>query len=314
MPLPRITAAQAALLSAFCGLVGGVAGAYIAGRSSEKVADLTAFSATSVEKIKVEGDLRLEESKQKSTESLARKQFETTLIFKAVDTPNRADAIRNLRFFVRAGFLPDSEGKISALSDDELPSLSSPSAGSVSRATGATGIVSYVQKDGQMLECAAVAISAHQAITRSKCLGDANQDDSGVMTITVDKDTFLVKQVAQDPSGQISLIQLQPPNKFTSFFDRGKFREPVVKERVYFVHQSYGIQKNDIEVCNIVQNNPSDDYFTYDCTGGPGSSGAMVIAISDDALLGIHYGKLADSGRATKLGRAIAAFGSALEH
>jgi hypothetical protein len=250
MPLPRITAAQATLLSAFCALVGGVVGAYIAGRSSERVADSTAIGATSVERIKVEGNLRLEESRQKSAESLARKQFETTLIFRAVDTPNRADAIRNLRFFVRAGFLPDSEGKISALNDSELPSLSSPSPASVLRATGSTGIVTYVQKAGTTIECAAVAISAHQAITGSICLGNTKQDDSGVLTVTTNKETYLAKQISPGTDGPITLIEIQPPNKFITFFNRDNFREAVVSERVYFVHQSYGLQKNNVETCN----------------------------------------------------------------
>jgi hypothetical protein len=51
------------VIGVFFALAGGVAGAYVAGKSSEKVADSTALASTNVEKIKVEGDLRLEESK-----------------------------------------------------------------------------------------------------------------------------------------------------------------------------------------------------------------------------------------------------------
>ncbi|MCF6446083.1 lytic transglycosylase domain-containing protein [Nereida sp. MMG025] len=61
-------------------------------------------------------------SEQSSIEDLARLEFETSLILEAIDTEDRAEAIRNLRFFVEAGFISDVEGKISSLNDEQLPS------------------------------------------------------------------------------------------------------------------------------------------------------------------------------------------------
>jgi hypothetical protein len=54
---------------------------------------------------------------------LARQEFETKLILKAIETPDRQEAIRNLQFFLSAGFIQDKEGKIANLGINQYPSL-----------------------------------------------------------------------------------------------------------------------------------------------------------------------------------------------
>src|SRR5262249_25268377 len=80
-----------------------------------------------VEELKVKGNLDLEKSKQAATEILERKRFETSLILDAIKTPSRTDAVRNLKFFVAAGFVTDNDGRIERLPDARLPSIGEPS-------------------------------------------------------------------------------------------------------------------------------------------------------------------------------------------
>lgn len=117
-----ITAAQATVAGAVIALLSGLIGAVISSSSSETISETNAANALKIERTKVQGNLDLEASKQSSAANLARQEFETSLILQAIETEDREEAIRNLRFFVAAGFISDTDGKISALSDEQLPS------------------------------------------------------------------------------------------------------------------------------------------------------------------------------------------------
>jgi uncharacterized protein YecT (DUF1311 family) len=72
-------------------------------------------------------NLRLEEAKHKAAAALAQHEFETKLIFRAIEQSDASERIRNLKFFLEAGFLTDPEGKIKELKPDQYPSKDSPS-------------------------------------------------------------------------------------------------------------------------------------------------------------------------------------------
>jgi uncharacterized protein YecT (DUF1311 family) len=67
--------------------------------------------------------LKLEEAKHNSAAELARQEFETKLIFRAIEGSDSADErTRNLKFFLDAGFLSDPDHKIQKLNPDQYPS------------------------------------------------------------------------------------------------------------------------------------------------------------------------------------------------
>lgn len=117
-----VSAAQATIAGAAIALLSGVIGASISSSSGEKISETNAANALIIERTKVQGSLDLEESKQTAAENLARLEFESSLILKAIETDDRDEAIRNLRFFVSAGFISDEGERISQLRDEELPS------------------------------------------------------------------------------------------------------------------------------------------------------------------------------------------------
>jgi hypothetical protein len=64
------------------------------------------------------------ENKRFDAESkLARQKFESDLILNAIATGNREQARNNLIFLVEAGLIEDSQGRISALTQQETKSL-----------------------------------------------------------------------------------------------------------------------------------------------------------------------------------------------
>lgn len=107
----RLSAAQATVWAAVLTLLGGLAGGLIQWRS-----------ASDAEIRKAAGELEIEKEKSRTSIELDRHKFETTLILKAVESPDENERTRNLKFFLKAGFISDPEGKLAAIKPEEYPS------------------------------------------------------------------------------------------------------------------------------------------------------------------------------------------------
>jgi len=111
-----------------------------------------------IEELKVKGNIDLEKQKQDAAERLDRAKFETTLILKATEAARREDQIRNLKFFLTAGFIRDPENKIANMSEAAYPSSPPPTVERVrtpadifTDAKGAVGLITInsVEEDGR---------------------------------------------------------------------------------------------------------------------------------------------------------------------
>src|SRR5262245_61434282 len=72
-------------------------------------------------------NVKLEQTKHDTAADLARQDFETKLIFRAIEGSDETERVRNLQFFLKAGFLTDKQDRIRSLSISEFPSKASPS-------------------------------------------------------------------------------------------------------------------------------------------------------------------------------------------
>jgi uncharacterized protein YecT (DUF1311 family) len=72
-------------------------------------------------------NLNAEKQKQEAARTLAQREFETKLIFDAIKGSDPKESIRNLKFFLEAGFLTESSYKIRNLSESDYPSKNRPS-------------------------------------------------------------------------------------------------------------------------------------------------------------------------------------------
>jgi S1-C subfamily serine protease len=112
----------AALLALVSALIGGV----IQGWVARDVEAEKSQALLSVEGVKAKANIDLEVQRQRAAERLDRAKFETTLILKAIEATKREDQIRNLKFFLNAGFIGDQEGKIAKIDEAAYPSLPPP--------------------------------------------------------------------------------------------------------------------------------------------------------------------------------------------
>jgi hypothetical protein len=291
-----ITAAQATIAGALLALLGGVAGASITAWSSQRIASGTSLTSLQIEELKAKGSLDLESSKQRATELLERKKFETSLILEAIKTPLRADAIRNLKFFVAAGFISDPDGRIAALRDESLPSIGEPSAEAARRALEATGTIIITGDTRNVTSCTGVAIAPQRVITAEFCV-----PPTGVSIVfRVGEQTLPARVLTRLPDSDLAVLQIESPERLSSFLDGTRIREPVVGERVYLAIWLFD-QTVQLRTCSVVEKDGSKIEFTHDCETGPGSAGAVILALKDDMLLGIHHSKTTGGGRASKL-------------
>jgi S1-C subfamily serine protease len=292
-----ISVAQATIAGSVIALVSGVLGALIAAWSSENIEFRKSRASLDIEKLKVEGDLKLEESKQKANQALEQKKFETTLILEAIKTPSRSDAIRNLKFFVAAGFVADPDNRITKLSDESLPSIGMPSPESSGRALRATGEVVVVRGDnGSTVTCTGVGVSPIFILTASHCVAQ-NADVGLFIHFRVGTRKFPVRLIMLAPQSDLAFLKIASDEQLEVFLDLSRVREPLIGERVYFAVRAPD-QTVQLRVCNIVKVDDRD--FEHDCATSEGSAGAVVIGVSDDSLLGIHYGTRDSMGVAAK--------------
>lgn len=297
-----ISVAQATVVGAVLTLLGGTVGSLITASSSQGIESNKDVTSLKIEESRVKKTLNLEKSKQEFSEELERQKFETSLIFEAIKAPSRNDAIRNLKFFVAAGFISDSDGKIARLDDGSLPSLSQPSPESAARALEATGII-RVLSEGDELACTGTAISPWKVVTASFCVGDPAMIASDS---PVQEDKGATRSIEFHSMDGISQLKIDNINHLTGlatlivvdtelsiYLDPSIIRSSTLGERVYLVTGFGGQGAAELRTCQI--NSFLDDgNFEHSCVTGVGSAGAVVIAVSDNALLGIHHSKSLD--------------------
>ena len=310
-----LTASQATIAGALLALISGVLGAFIAAWSSQNIETGKSLTSLQIEELKAKGNLDLERSKQLATEALERKKFETSLILEAIKTPSRTDAIRNLKFFVSAGFVGDPDGKISKLGDDSLPSIGAPSAESASRAIRATGRIQVVSEDGTFL-CTGVAVSPQYVITASFCVGGSiGKTATTKVEFSNGGRTYPLRVVSQQEQSKLALLKVDSTATLEIFLDRARIRDPLPGERIYFALAPANQESVQLLTCEVSTNPATENDFEHNCPAGGGSAGAILIAVSDNALLGIHHSRKsagAETGIAAKLLRALIALNAFL--
>jgi S1-C subfamily serine protease len=118
----RFTSGQATVAAAVIALLSAVIGAGIQGYVTRGVEADKNKAQIAVEDLKAKANISLEKQKQEAAEQLDRAKFETTLILKATEAPKREDQVKNLKFFLNAGFIHDPGEKIAKMDENAYPS------------------------------------------------------------------------------------------------------------------------------------------------------------------------------------------------
>jgi hypothetical protein len=122
----QFTAGQATVTGAALALISGLIGGLIQSAATKDVEAGKNQAMIAIEDLKAKANITLEKQKQDAAERLDREKFETTLILKATEAASRQDQIRNLKFFLNAGFITDAEGKIAKMDEGAYPSSPPP--------------------------------------------------------------------------------------------------------------------------------------------------------------------------------------------
>lgn len=120
----RFSTAQATVIAAVLAVASALLGAVVQGIFAQGVEGGRNEAQLDIERLRAQATIDLEKQKQAAAERIERAEFETTLILKAIEAPSRSDQVRNLKFFLNAGFISDAAGKIAAMNEADLPSLS----------------------------------------------------------------------------------------------------------------------------------------------------------------------------------------------
>jgi hypothetical protein len=107
-----LTVPQATVAAALLALLGGLCGSVV-----------QYFTTRDVEAGKSQTSLDVERTRNQGILDLERAKFETDLIKTALSVPREQDRIKNLEFFLKAGFIKDPQGKIAALKPADYPSF-----------------------------------------------------------------------------------------------------------------------------------------------------------------------------------------------
>jgi hypothetical protein len=263
----------------------------------------------------------LERQKQAAAAELARHEFETKLILKAIETPDREEAIRNLQFFLHAGFIQDTEGKIASLGENKYPSITPPLF-----ARGVTGnfeaVTSYLSDThmGAFLQsigrfeygladgvvCTGWLVAPSYFVTASFCAKDGVDKPSarfGYISEQEKGTTFGLKEILKDPWIGVAIFEIDKAAiaKFGAI--PLKFREPKISESAFIVQYVLDVGGKPLPArvvrngCRISRKGAGNDLVMqikqseliyHVCDTLIGSAGAPIISQDDSAILAMN--------------------------
>ena len=255
----------------------------------------------------------------RSSLELERTKFRSSLIIEAIKTGDPVKAAKNIEFFIKAGFIADEAGKISAYIAERpnVPVL--PSSGTKDQAPSGTPVaglptdhvahkaaaaIGLLEANGQGL-CTAWLVARDLALTADYCVqsefigaskltlrlgyvsaqGDPKRYDVSSPPIEVSKAYgFALLKIVGDPGKDFAPLKLKP-------------RAPVVGERLMVLHHSgakpVAITQNERCVV-VVSSKAQPNAFEHTCDTLLGSGGAPVMSLQDQTVLGLHHSGLDD--------------------
>ncbi len=147
--------------------------------------------------------------------------------------------------------------------------------------------------------CTAAIVGPTQIVTNHHCLAAKPGKSIDAITLWLDfVDTQAVTRIAvdakpveQDETLDYALLTLKEPvNVATHVLPKVSFRQALPGERLLLVHHSRGEVKAITRFrCRVATEKLATDELAHTCTASPGSSGALILAERDHAIVGLHH-------------------------
>ncbi len=155
----KFSQTQAIVLCSVVSVLGGVFGGLMQGGATVYVESKKADATRAIEELKVRSIIDVEQQKSLAQQILEREKFEATLVLKATESQSKEERIRNLKFFVNAGYIKDSGGLIAKMADNDYPYLPKASEAldlSTTECDRPSWVFSYWTVDGERYDFASV--------------------------------------------------------------------------------------------------------------------------------------------------------------
>jgi hypothetical protein len=310
----KFTTAQATVAAGVLALVSAIVGGAIQAWVTRDVEASKSLALIEIERVKATANIDLERQKQDAAERLDRAKFESTLILKATESPKREEQVRNLKFFLNAGFIRDPDSKIANMEVGDYPSAPPPVALSPTTLTAVSdlardSLVREIARPVGLLSmggprCTGWLIGASYVVTAARCVEGVSMAGAppnmeftlGYLSLEERGESFKVKNVVEiDKAVGYAILEIDPPAGSKYGRLRLSERPPEIGEQILILqHANGGVLRASGSDC-IVTGTHVDllDYalhnaFSYRCSTAPGSSGAPVVALRDLVVLGIN--------------------------
>jgi hypothetical protein len=317
----KFTTAQATVAAAVLSLVSGAIGGVIQAWLNRDVEASKNLALIEVERLKANANITLEKQKQESNERLDRAKFETTLILKATESPNREEQIRNLKFFLKAGFINDPGNKIAQMDESELPSSPPPS---ITRASllpliSTLPVSSPMRQLGRSIGlltsvgpatttslegfCTGWLIDTMHVVTADYCVGLDVRKNPGTLAIrfgyvspSETGDLYSVTELTEfNEKVGYSILKISPAAGAKYGWLQLSCRPPQDGEELFIIEHAGKEQLLSNQNCSVIQPSATipqkvgNKGFLHTCRSDYGSGGAPVVAKRDNTVLGIVH-------------------------
>ena len=328
-----MTGPQATVLAAVCSLVSAILVAWITGAFDRDTAldqaKIDRLKEEAIEQIKQEGNSKTEQIRQltapmveqaraQGTIEIEKFKLQRDLIISAINTEDRIEAQKRLRFFAETGLIPDYADKVLSFTMErpinEIPTL----VGEIVRHLQPLG-TRHVPISNALVEivgsgslgaafCTGLAVDSNKILLMTHCV-ETDQvghhlirylaNDGTQKTSKIRKQSVIETSGPQKVSEDMSIVTLESLD--AQYLDDITVRQPKLGEQVYVVglapssHVGSRSIAPQIFVPFITENCQVTEISSYmgtDCVTTIGTSGSPILAESDGSLLSlVAWGK-----------------------
>ena len=245
-------------------------------------------------------------------ERLKEVEFQYSILNQLVDEPNEKTRARLLLFYIKAGALKGLDvEQLSAMAETSIrntggdPSdpMGVPSRQAISTAADATTRIQFSGSSGQTGFCTAVIISADYVLAPSFCDNNFLGGSHPFSAALAEGDDFVrLKKVWNDEATALSILQREVEGGEPVSLVWNSIRAPSIGEAIYFVAWDNQTGGKLSRTCSVTGFDTDQFSLTHDCDTGPGVAGALLLAVSDDAPVGVQLGQNSEGGYGASLG------------
>jgi hypothetical protein len=264
------------------------------------------------ELLKAELAINFADAAATKTGRLKEIEFQYSVLSQLLDEPDESTRARLLLFYIRAGALQSlNEKELSKMAETSIRNtggdpdapMGVPSREAIFTAEAATVRIQYSGSNGQTGYCTAVNLSADYILAPSICDNNFLGGSHPFSAALVDNGAFVrLKDVWRDGATSLTILERETGGGEPVSLTWKSLQTPSIGEAIYFVTWDTNSGEKTSRTCFITSVGADQVSVGHDCETGSGTAGALLLALSDDAPVGVHLGQNEAGGYGASLG------------